>query len=114
MLTSYHKLSRFNNLEEEFNFLEWEERYQQFHLALLEGAGAESMFDFFNRLYNQVKRYRFLTISTASTADELFNIDELEMIMKYALSKNIEQATKLLDQYLLNLMMKAEGALEKM
>ncbi|WP_210447929.1 GntR family transcriptional regulator [Vibrio crassostreae] len=113
LLTSYHKLSRLNSAEEEFDFLEWEERYQQFHLALLDGADSESMFEFFNSLNNQVKRYRFLAVSSESTADEIFNIGELEMIMKYALSKNIEQATKLLDQYLLNLMIQAERTLEK-
>jgi len=113
LLTSYHRLSRLNNSEGEFDFLEWEERYQQFHLALLDGADSESMLEFFNRLNNQVKRYRFLAVSPESSADEIFNIGELEMIMKFALSKDINQTTKLLDQYLLNVMIQAERALEK-
>ncbi|PMG13755.1 XRE family transcriptional regulator [Vibrio splendidus] len=112
VLTSYHKLSRLQNVEEEFDSVEWEERHQQFHVALLEGADSENMFKFFDELINQVKRYRFLAMSAETASDDLFNIDEHEMIMKLVLSKNAEQATELLDQHLLGSMKRIEEVIE--
>ncbi|MEZ8086333.1 MULTISPECIES: GntR family transcriptional regulator [unclassified Vibrio] len=112
VLTSYHKLSRVQYVSEEFDCVEWEERHQQFHVALLEGADSENMFKFFDDLINQVKRYRFLAMSAESASDDLFNIDEHEMIMKLVLSKNVEQATELLDQHLLGSMKRIEEVIE--
>lgn len=112
VLTSYHKLSRLQNVEEEFDSVEWEERHQQFHVAFLEGADSENMFKFFDELINQVKRYRFLAMSAETASDDLFNIDEHEMIMKLVLSKNAEQATELLDQHLLGSMKRIEEVIE--
>ncbi|WP_299126975.1 GntR family transcriptional regulator [uncultured Vibrio sp.] len=112
VLTSYHKLSRVQHVSEEFDCVEWEERHQQFHVALLEGADSENMFKFFDDLINQVKRYRFLAMSAESASEDLFNIDEHEMIMKLVLSKNVEQATELLDQHLLGSMKRIEEVIE--
>ncbi|WP_299685591.1 FCD domain-containing protein [uncultured Vibrio sp.] len=112
VLTSYHKLSRLRNVQQEFDYAEWEERHQQFHIALLEGANSENMFKFFDDLLNQVKRYRFLVMSTNSISDSLFVIDEHEMLMKLVLSKDIEQATQLLDQHLLSSMKQIEEVIE--
>lgn len=70
------------------------------------------MFKFFDDLINQVKRYRFLAMSAESASDDLFNIDEHEMIMKLVLSKNVEQATELLDQHLLGSMKRIEEVIE--
>ncbi len=112
VLTSYHKLSRIQHLSEEFDCIEWEERHQRFHAALLEGADSENMFKFFDDLINQVKRYRFLAMSAETVADDLFNIDEHEMIMKLVLAKNAEQAAELLDQHLLGSMKRIEEIIE--
>ncbi|MBW3697184.1 FCD domain-containing protein [Vibrio sp. T187] len=112
VLTSYHKLSRVKNVAEEFNYNEWEERHQQFHVALLEGSDSKNMFEFFSDLINQVKRYRYLALSSDSSSDELFNIDEHEMIMKLVLAKNPEQAADLLDQHLLGSMKRIEEIIE--
>ncbi|MEL0609284.1 MULTISPECIES: FCD domain-containing protein [Vibrio] len=112
VLTSYHKLSRIQHLSEEFDCVEWEERHQRFHAALLEGADSENMFKFFDDLINQVKRYRFLAMSAETVADDLFNIDEHEMIMKLVLAKNAEQAAELLDQHLLGSMKRIEEIIE--
>lgn len=112
VLTSYHKLSRVNNTAEEFNSAEWEERHQQFHVALLEGANSKNMFEFFSDLINQVKRYRFLALADDQESGELFNIDEHEMIMKLVLAKNAEQATELLDQHLMGSMRRIERVIE--
>ncbi|MEZ8289881.1 GntR family transcriptional regulator [Vibrio sp. 10N.237.312.B06] len=112
VLTSYHKLSRIQYVSEEFDCIEWEERHQQFHAALLEGADSENMFKFFDDLINQVKRYRFLAMSAKSAPDDLFNIDEHEMIMKLVLAKNVDQATELLDQHLLSSMKRIEEVIE--
>ena len=79
---------------------------------MLEGADSENMFKFFDDLINQVKRYRFLAMSAETVADDLFNIDEHEMIMKLVLAKNIEQATELLDQHLLGSMKRIEEIIE--
>ncbi|MGF1710573.1 FCD domain-containing protein [Vibrio kagoshimensis] len=112
VLTSYHKLSRIQNVVEEFDSAEWEERHQQFHIALLEGADSKNMFEFFSDLINQVKRYRFLALSENSLSDDLFNIDEHEMIMKLVLAKNSEQAAELLDRHLHGSMKRIEQVIE--
>ncbi|MGB1279845.1 MAG: GntR family transcriptional regulator, partial [Vibrio cyclitrophicus] len=59
-----------------------------------------------------VKRYRFLVLSAETVTDDLFNIDEHEMIMKLVLAKNVEQATELLDQHLLGSMKRIEEIIE--
>ncbi|MFS1459704.1 GntR family transcriptional regulator [Vibrio lentus] len=112
VLTSYHKLSKIQYVAEEFDCAEWEERHQQFHVSLLEGADSENMFKFFDDLINQVKRYRFLVLSAETVTDDLFNIDEHEMIMKLVLAKNVDQATELLDQHLLSSMKRIEEVIE--
>ncbi len=112
VLTSYHKLSRIQNVVEEFDSAEWEERHQQFHIALLEGADSKNMFEFFSDLINQVKRYRFLALAENSVSDDLFNIDEHEMIMKLVLAKNSEQAAELLDRHLHGSMKRIEQVIE--
>ncbi|NOH96391.1 FCD domain-containing protein [Vibrio sp. 99-70-13A1] len=112
VLTSYHKLSRIQNVVEEFDSAEWEERHQQFHVALLEGADSKNMFEFFSDLINQVKRYRFLALTENSVSDDLFNIDEHEMIMKLVLAKNSEQAAELLDSHLHGSMKRIEQVIE--
>ena len=70
------------------------------------------MFKFFDDLINQVKRYRFLVLSAETVTDDLFNIDEHEMIMKLVLAKNVDQATELLDQHLLSSMKRIEEVIE--
>ncbi|MGF1752870.1 FCD domain-containing protein [Vibrio makurazakiensis] len=112
VLTSYHKLSRTQNVAGEFDYNEWEERHQQFHVALLEGSESKNMFEFFSDLINQVKRYRYLALSSDSISNDLFNIDEHEMIMKLVLAKNPEQAAELLDQHLLGSMKRIEEVIE--
>ncbi|WP_394248779.1 GntR family transcriptional regulator [Vibrio profundi] len=112
VLTSYHKLSRAHNSAEEFNYNEWEERHHQFHVALLEGSDSKNMFEFFSDLINQVKRYRYLALSSDSASSDIFNIDEHEMIMKLVLAKNPEQAAELLDQHLLGSMKRIEEVIE--
>jgi len=112
VLTSYHKLSRAQNSAEEFNYNEWEERHHHFHVALLEGSDSKNMFEFFSDLINQVKRYRYLALSSDSMSSDIFNIDEHEMIMKLVLAKNPEQAAELLDQHLLGSMKRIEEVIE--
>ncbi|MEZ9057170.1 GntR family transcriptional regulator [Vibrio pelagius] len=112
VLTSYHKLSRMNNSAEEFDSAEWEERHQQFHVALLEGADSKNMFEFFSDLINQVKRYRFLALAGVPESEDLFNINEHEMIMKLVLAKDAEQATERLDQHLIGSMRRIEKVIE--
>ena len=59
VLTSFHKLSRINLTNDNFDWKEWEERQHQFHIALLEGSNSRNMFEFFTDLINQIKRYRY-------------------------------------------------------
>ncbi|NOH83583.1 FCD domain-containing protein [Vibrio sp. 03-59-1] len=109
VLTSYHKLSRVKNNQDHFDYTEWEERHHQFHVALLEGADSKNMFEFFSDLINQVKRYRYLAMtSNPDSSSELFNIDEHEMIMKLVLAKNTDQALDLLDKHLAGSMKEIE------
>ncbi|AXY01990.1 GntR family transcriptional regulator [Vibrio alfacsensis] len=112
VLTSYHKLSRLH-FNETFCWKEWEDKHHQFHASLLEGADSKNMFEFFTDLINQIKRYRFYAMQTLnSTQDDLFNIQEHEMIMKLVLAKNSEEASELLDKHLLNTMQRIENILE--
>ncbi|WP_117235765.1 GntR family transcriptional regulator [Vibrio maerlii] len=113
VLTSYHKLSRIQHTEDNFGWGEWEERHHLFHVSLLEGATSKNMFEFFSDLINQVKRYRYTAINNCdNAAQNLFNIEEHEMIMKLVLAKDAEQATALLDEHLVGSMKAIEKAIE--
>lgn len=113
VLTSYHKLSRIKQSTPDFNWAEWEEKHHKFHVALLDGAGSTLMFQFFEDLINQVKRYRYYAAKSLSDqGTSLFDIDEHEMIMKLVLAKDLDQAIELLDTHLVRSWKEIESALD--
>ncbi|EGR2796372.1 GntR family transcriptional regulator [Vibrio navarrensis] len=112
VLTSFHKLSKVQQLSDE-HWPEWEERHHQFYTTLLAGSESLNMFEFFRDLINQIKRYRYFALCQSNSERQaLFNIEEHEMIMKLVLAKNVEEATRLLDSHLLGSMKVIESAIE--
>ncbi|ELP5730251.1 GntR family transcriptional regulator [Vibrio vulnificus] len=113
LLTAYHKLSRAKNIEISDSWSEWEERQQHFFTTLLAGAEAKNMYAFFSDLINQIKRYRYFALSQhQGHKHSLFDIEEHEMIMKFALAKNSEEAVRLLDSHLDSSMKMIESAIQ--
>lgn len=99
VLTAFHKLSKVKLSPELDNWAEWEERQHRFHIALLEGAHSKHMFNFFNDLINQVKRYRYFALVNGRDTGN-FNIDEYEMLMKHVLAKETDKATETIENHL--------------
>ncbi len=112
VLTSFHKLSRIKNVQETFDWSEWEERQHQFHISLLEGATSKQMLNFFTDLINQIKRYRYFALANGASS-EMFNIDEYESIMKLVLSKETQKATEVFEHHLNRSMSHIQGAIEQ-
>ncbi|GAK84691.1 transcriptional regulator LuxZ [Vibrio ponticus] len=67
LLTAYHKLSRLKTMQEEYDWIEWQERQRHFHECLLNAATSKIMLSFFADLLNQVQRYRFMPSIVACT-----------------------------------------------
>nr|WP_267491917.1 MULTISPECIES: FCD domain-containing protein [Vibrio] len=99
VLTSFHKLSRINLTNDNFDWKEWEERQHQFHIALLEGSNSRNMFEFFTDLINQIKRYRYFARHNGLDPRQ-FEIDEYEKIMKLVLAKDTDEAAEEFDRHL--------------
>ena len=101
VLTSFHKLSKVNLAEPSLRTVqEWEERHSTFHCALLEGANAPIMYQFYQELTNQVKRYNHLQSDYLTICKEQAkNLEEHETIMKLALSRNSAQAAEILEKH---------------
>lgn len=99
VLTSFHKLSRINLTNDNFDWKEWEERQHQFHVALLEGSNSRNMFEFFTDLINQIKRYRYFARHNGLDPRQ-FEIDEYEKIMKLVLAKDTDEAAEEFDRHL--------------
>nr|WP_301337994.1 GntR family transcriptional regulator [Vibrio coralliilyticus] len=99
VLTSFHKLSRINLTNDNFDWKEWEERQHQFHIALLEGSNSGNMFEFFTDLINQIKRYRYFARHNCLDPRQ-FEIDEYEKIMKLVLAKDTDEAAEEFDRHL--------------
>ncbi|ANW24702.1 GntR family transcriptional regulator [Vibrio coralliilyticus] len=99
VLTSFHKLSRINLTNDDFDWKEWEERQHQFHIALLEGSNSRNMFEFFTDLINQIKRYRYFARHNGLDPRQ-FEIDEYEKIMKLVLAKDTDEAAEEFDRHL--------------
>ncbi len=112
VLTSFHKLSRIKNSQERFDWTEWEERQHQFHVSLLEGAKSKQMFNFFNDLINQVKRYRYYALANGLDISVL-DLDEYEHIMKLVLAKDTDKATEMFEKHLSRSMMNIQGVIEQ-
>jgi len=106
VLTSFHKLSKVNleNASPEI-IQEWELRHAAFHCALLEGANAPIMYQFYQELTNQIKRYRHIQNDTqAMNKEHSLYLEEHETIMKLTLSRNSEQAAELLEKHYIKTM----------
>jgi len=99
VLTSFHKLSRINLTNDNFDWKEWEERQHQFHIALLEGSNSRNMFEFFTDLINQIKRYRYFARHNGLDPRQ-FEIDEYEKLMKLVLAKDTDEAAEEFDRHL--------------
>ena len=99
VLTSFHKLSRINLTNDNFDWKEWEERQHQFHIALLEGSNSRNMFEFCTDLINQIKRYRYFARHNGLDPRQ-FEIDEYEKIMKLVLAKDTDEAAEEFDRHL--------------
>jgi len=112
VLTSFHKLSRMKVIDGEYDWTEWEERQQQFHVSLLEGANSKHMFSFFSDLINQIKRYRYYAIINGLDVSA-FDIDEYEAIMKLVLAKDSEQAADKFDSHLNRSMEQIQRVIEE-
>ncbi|MBN3491245.1 GntR family transcriptional regulator [Vibrio neptunius] len=112
VLTSFHKLSRIDLPNDDYDWKEWEERLHQFHITLLEGSNSRNMFEFFTDLINQIKRYRYFARNNGLDTRR-FEIDECENIMKLALAKDTEQATKQFDRHLHRSMEQIQTTIEQ-
>ncbi|KMV29953.1 FCD domain-containing protein [Photobacterium swingsii] len=100
ILTSYHKLSRINPAESEVDFVEWEQRHSQFHLALLAGSNSPVMLNLYREVYDQIERYRHIWVCRSRDYQERYHDNgEHEAMMKAVLGKDTEQALTLLDNH---------------
>ncbi|MBB1312243.1 MULTISPECIES: GntR family transcriptional regulator [Aliivibrio] len=105
VLTSYHRLSKVNLENTPEAIQEWTQRHSDFHNSLLSGADAPIMFQFYQELTNQIRRYRHL-----QNTHKMFNkehtdyLEEHETIMKLALSRNTDQAVVLLESHYIKTM----------
>lgn len=91
LLTAYHKLARLKSTQEEYEWIEWQNRQRHFHESLLSAASSKIMLVFFNELLNQLQRYRFHAICNGMNCQAI-NIDEYESIIKSVLAKDTEGA----------------------
>src|SRR6478735_3696570 len=75
----------------------WEDRHRDFHYALCKGCGSPWMLHFFNELYDHMERYRryFWKYAERAVAAD----SEHEAIMKAALDRDEERATRLLQTH---------------
>jgi GntR family carbon starvation induced transcriptional regulator len=75
----------------------WEDRHRDFHYALCKGCGSPWMLHFFNELYDHMERYRryFWKYAERAVAAD----SEHEAIMKAALDRDEERATRLLQAH---------------
>ena len=112
VLTCYHKLSRLNPDDENFDWRQWEERQHEFHIALLEGANSPNMLGFFNDLINQIKRYRYFAHHPGLGTCQ-FEINEYEKILKLVMDKEADQAAEHFDRHLHCSMQKIQVSIEK-
>lgn len=100
ILTSYHKLSRVNPAESEVDFVEWEQRHSQFHLALLEGSNSPIMLELYREVYEQIERYRHIWVCQSRQYQERYHDNgEHEALMKAVLDRNTEKAVSILNNH---------------
>ncbi|WP_341665867.1 GntR family transcriptional regulator [Vibrio sp.] len=112
VLTCYHKLSRLNFNDENFDWQQWEERQYEFHIALLEGSNSPNMIGFFNDLINQIKRYRYFARNNGLDVHQ-FEIEEYEKILTLVMDKESEKAAEHFDRHLHRSMQQIQVSIEK-
>jgi len=109
LLTAYHKLSRLKSMQEEYDWVEWQDRQRCFHESLLKAATSKTMLSFFADLLNQIQRYRFHAINNGLSINSI-DVDEYESIVKCVLAKDTENAVIKYDRYLSNMILQLNHA----
>lgn len=109
MLTAYHKLSRLKTMQEEYDWIEWQERQRHFHECLLNAATSKIMLSFFADLLNQVQRYRFHAINSGLHIHAI-DVDEYESIVKCVLAKDSDNAVIKYERYISNMILQLDQA----
>ncbi|WP_428798781.1 GntR family transcriptional regulator [Vibrio kasasachensis] len=104
LLTAYHRLSRLKSMQEEYDWVEWQDRLRHFHKSLLNAATSKTMLSFFADLLNQIQRYRFHAINNGLSINSI-DIDEHESILKCVLAKDTENAMIKYERYLSNMIL---------
>lgn len=102
LIAAFHRLKRAGisvaaDQEDEDRRTEWEDRHRDFHYALCKGCGSPWLLHFFNELYDHMERYRryFWKYAERAVAAD----SEHEAIMKAALDRDEERATRLLQEH---------------
>ncbi|WP_114766593.1 GntR family transcriptional regulator [Vibrio rhodolitus] len=109
LLTAYHKLSRLKTMQEEYDWIEWQERQRHFHECLLNAATSKIMLSFFADLLNQVQRYRFHAINSGLHIHAI-DVDEYESIVKCVLAKDSDNAVIKYERYISNMILQLDQA----
>ncbi|AWK82844.1 TPA: GntR family transcriptional regulator [Photobacterium damselae] len=100
ILTTYHKLSRVNPAAADIDYNEWDQRHSDFHLALMAGSNSPVMMALYREVYEQIERYRHIWLSRARGYEHRYQDNgEHEAMMKAVLSRNTEEALRLLNKH---------------
>lgn len=103
VVAAYHKLSRIEqklNQDQARYALEWENRNQDFHSALISACPSPWLLQFQSIMYNQSQRYRMLSfVEKAIPRDETFV--EHKQILEATLARDVRRATEVLHHHIL-------------
>ena len=110
LLTAYHKLSRMKTMQDEYEWLEWQNRLYHFHHSLLNAGSSKIMLSFFTELLTQLQRYQFHAINNGLNICNL-NVDEYESIVKCVLAKDTDNAVQKYEHYVSNMVLQLDQAI---
>lgn len=114
ILTAYHKLSRIDLDDPDFDLDDWEVRHKQFHLSLVASQGSSFVSDLLEYVYDQQERYRHFFLNHEFAPEKQYHDNgEHEAIMKAVLARDSELACKLVNQHTERLYKIIETLLEK-
>ncbi len=92
-----HPFERQHKLASWKEYQEWEHRHRAFNLALISGCNLSHLLQIQERLYRQTERYRRLwVLESLEHRDKLQFAQKQQKIMKAALDRDKEEASRLL------------------
>ncbi len=95
VVATFYQLSKAENRKDDDNLDVWEERNRDFHNALISACTSEWLIRFYNILYDQHKRYRHLSLTSAQYLHENRDFhSEHQRIYDAAIARDVETACR--------------------